>query len=131
MSAAAKPAKISHQFRSWAKRRSNGETVMFGDPGFRGSTTGHHTEVPSGMHISDASADFHTHAVDWGPDDIGWYSDGAEVVRKATPPDVHIGLAVRTHQSTFPQPWPFNGFMHISGSHQCRNRAGSQRVAHD
>jgi beta-glucanase (GH16 family) len=65
--------------------------------------TGKHTDAPSVIHISDASADFHTYAVDWEPDDIAWYFDEAEVARKPTPPDMHtpmyilIDLAVGGH----------------------------------
>lgn len=41
---------------------------------------GHETLAPVG---ADASADFHTYAFDWGPDQIRWYIDGT-LVRTAT-----------------------------------------------
>jgi beta-glucanase (GH16 family) len=54
--------------------------------------TGKHTDAPSVIHIADASAEFHTYAVDWEDDDITWYFDGAEVARKPTPSDMHTPM---------------------------------------
>lgn len=49
---------------------------------FVGGKGGHETSVPVG---SDASADFHSYAFDWGPQHIRWYIDG-KLVRTATAP---------------------------------------------
>ncbi len=54
--------------------------------------SGKHTDAPSVIHIPDASADFHTYAVDWEADEIAWYFDGVEVARKPTPADMHTPM---------------------------------------
>lgn len=49
---------------------------------------GETTEVP------DTSLDFHTYAVDWGPEVVVFYFDGIEVWRHATPDDMHKPMFV-------------------------------------
>ena len=63
--------------------------------------TGEHTKSAlAPITIADASADFHTYAVDWGPQMTIFYFDGKEVSRQATYADMHkpfylfINLAV-------------------------------------
>jgi beta-glucanase (GH16 family) len=51
--------------------------------------SGKHTDVPSVVHVPDASAAFHTYAVDWENDEIKWYFDGVEVAHAPTPADMH------------------------------------------
>lgn len=63
--------------------------------------SGKHEMSPFPPHATpDLSADFHTYAVDWGPKEIVFYFDEAEVARSPTPADMHqpfymlINLAV-------------------------------------
>jgi beta-glucanase (GH16 family) len=56
--------------------------------------SGKHTDAPSVIPIADASADFHTYAVDWEADEIIWYFDGVEVARKPTPADMHTPMYI-------------------------------------
>jgi beta-glucanase (GH16 family) len=53
------------------------------------ASTGQNTTISNGTPIADASAGFHTYAVDWEPDTITWYVDGNEVFQTATPADMH------------------------------------------
>jgi hypothetical protein len=72
--------------------------------------TGKHTDAPTVVRIPDASADFHTYAVDWEPDTIGWFSDGVEVARVPTP-DVYA----RKSSHWWELAWPSGCYDAISG----------------
>jgi hypothetical protein len=56
--------------------------------------SGQHTQALSNINIPDASAEFHTYAVDWEADEIAWYFDGVEVARKPTPQDMHTPMYI-------------------------------------
>jgi hypothetical protein len=53
------------------------------------ASTGQNVAIGNGTPIPDASAGFHTYAVDWEPNTITWYFDGNEVYQTATPADMH------------------------------------------
>jgi|HubBroStandDraft_6_1064221.scaffolds.fasta_scaffold02064_2 beta-glucanase (GH16 family) len=56
------------------------------------AASGEHTMGPVATEIPDASADFHTYAIDWDADQIRWYFDGFEVAHAQTPADMHVPM---------------------------------------
>jgi beta-glucanase (GH16 family) len=56
--------------------------------------TGRHTDAPAIARVADTSAEFHEYAVDWEPNEIRWYFDGAEVAQAPTPPDLSKPLYI-------------------------------------
>jgi hypothetical protein len=53
------------------------------------ASTGTHTSVRTAVATADLSDGFHTYGVNWQPDVIEWYIDGAKVAETATPADMH------------------------------------------
>ncbi len=51
--------------------------------------SGSHTANPHWSNIPDASAAFHTYALDWEPDKLTWYFDNKQVAQENTPADMN------------------------------------------
>lgn len=51
--------------------------------------TGKHTQTGFGVSVPNLQEGFHTFAVDWRPNTITWYIDGAMVSQAETPDDMH------------------------------------------
>jgi hypothetical protein len=69
--------------------------------------TGAHTSGGFGTRVADMSADFHIYSIDWEKDEIKWFFDGVEVMRKATPPDMHKPMHLRANLAVGGT-WPTN-----------------------
>ena len=67
----------------------NGGNPTVLDTAVHTASTGQNVTISNGTPIPDASAEFHTYAVDWEPNTITWYFDGNEVYQTATPADMH------------------------------------------